>query len=94
MKIFVWRHNKTYHSHSMIEEPCIQNEFYLDALAIVMANDIEEALELLAARNDGWRVDDLRNLSPKIYDMDQADIIFTHVHGSIAEQEVKHGKNN
>lgn len=33
MKVYVWRHNKTYHSHSMINEPCVQNHFYLDALA-------------------------------------------------------------
>ena len=35
MKVYVWRHNKTYHSHSMINEPCVQSHFYLDALAIV-----------------------------------------------------------
>lgn len=29
MNIYVWRHNKTYHSHSMIEEPCVNSEFYL-----------------------------------------------------------------
>lgn len=32
MNIYVWRHNKTYHSHSMIDEPCVNSEFYLDAL--------------------------------------------------------------
>ncbi len=35
MKLYVWRHNKTYHSHSMIQEPCVNNEFYLDAIAVV-----------------------------------------------------------
>ena len=44
MNIYLWRHNKTYHSHSMIDEPCLNNEFYLDALAIVVAHDLEEAL--------------------------------------------------
>ena len=44
MKVYVWRHNKTYHSHSMINEPCVQNHFYLDALAIVAAESLEEAL--------------------------------------------------
>ena len=33
MNIYLWRHNKTYHSHSMIEEPCLNSEFYLDAIA-------------------------------------------------------------
>ena len=45
MNIYVWRHNKTYHSHSMIEEPCLNSEFYLDAIAIVVASSMEEALE-------------------------------------------------
>ena len=45
MKVYVWRHNKTYHSHSMINEPCVQNHFYLDALAIVAAESLEEALK-------------------------------------------------
>ena len=29
MNLYIWRHNKTYHSHSMINEPCVVNEFYL-----------------------------------------------------------------
>ena len=44
MNIYVWRHNKTYHSHSMIDEPCVNSEFYLDAIAVVLAHDLEEAL--------------------------------------------------
>ena len=43
--------NKTYHSHSMINEPCVQNHFYLDALAIVAAESLEEALSKLAEQN-------------------------------------------
>ena len=38
MNIYVWRHNKTYHSHSMIDEPCVNSEFYLDAIAVVLAH--------------------------------------------------------
>lgn len=52
MKVYVWRHNKTYHSHSMINEPCVQNHFYLDALAIVAAESLEEALSKLAEQNE------------------------------------------
>ena len=47
MNIYVWRHNKTYHSHSMIDEPCVNSEFYLDAIAVVLAHDLEEALTKL-----------------------------------------------
>ena len=53
MNIYVWRHNKTYHSHSMIDEPCVNSEFYLDAIAVVLAHDLEEALAKLAEENKG-----------------------------------------
>lgn len=85
MKVYVWRHNKTYHSHSMINEPCVQSDFYLDALAIVAAESIDEALAKLAAENSGWRIEDLRELTPKVYDLAAAQVIFTEVRGSIAE---------
>ena len=84
MKLYVWRHNKTYHSHSMIQEPCVNTEFYLDALAMVAANSLDEALELLTAQQKGWRTDDLRELEPKVYDLDKAQVIFTELRGSIA----------
>lgn len=83
MQIYVWRHNKTYHSHSMIEEPCVNRDFYLDALAIVVANSLEEALEKLSERNEGWRVEDLQALAPQVYQLDEAKVIFTELRGSI-----------
>lgn len=84
MKLYVWRHNKTYHSHSMIQEPCVNSEFYLDAVAIVAANSLDEALELLAQQNKGWRTEDLRELEPHVYDMEKPEVIFTELRGSIA----------
>lgn len=83
MNIYVWRHNKTYHSHSMIEEPCINSEFYLDALAIVVAKDLDEALAKLAEEKKGWRVEDLRTLPCKVYPADKAGVIFTELRGMI-----------
>lgn len=83
MNIYVWRHNKTYHSHSMIEEPCINNEFYLDAIAIVVAKDLDEALIKLTDEHKGWRVEDLRALPCKVYPADKAGIIFTELRGMI-----------
>ncbi len=85
MKIYVWRHNKTYHSHSMIDEPCVQSQFYLDAIAIVAAETLEEALAKLTEQNAGWRVEELRELTPKVYSLETAKVIFTEVRGSIAE---------
>ena len=55
MKIYFWRHNKTYHSHSMIQEPCLNSDFYLDAIAIIAANSIEEAIAKLLEENPNWR---------------------------------------
>ncbi len=83
MKIYVWRHNKTYHSHSMIEEPCVNNEFYLDALAIVVAPDKEAALTKLAEQQRGWRIDDLRELPCQVYDAAEAGVIFSELRGQI-----------
>lgn len=79
MKIYVWRHNKKFHSYSMINEPCVNNNFYTDAVAIVAAHSIEEAMELLVARNEGWMVEDLAKLEPKVYTLDKAQVLFTDI---------------
>ena len=84
MNIYIWRHNKTYHSHSMIDEPCVNSEFYLDALAIVVASSMEEALAKLAAENKGWRIEDLRRLECKIIPADQAGVVYAELRGGIS----------
>ena len=53
MQVYVWRHNKKFHSYSMIDEPSVNNNFYLDAVAIVLAETISEALVLLQQQNQG-----------------------------------------
>ena len=83
MNIYVWRHNKTYHSHSMIDEPCVNSEFYLDAIAVVLAHDLEEALAKLAEENKGWRTEDLRQLPCSAYPADKAAVIFSELRGII-----------
>lgn len=35
--------------------------------------------------NAGWRIEDLRALTPRVYDLDVPQVIFTDVRGSIAE---------
>ena len=81
MNLYIWRHNKTYHSHSMINEPCVVNEFYLDALAIVEAETLDDALKLLEERNEGWRVEDLRELEPIVVPLEGAKVVYTHIFG-------------
>lgn len=83
MNIYIWRHNKTYHSHSMIDEPCVNTEFYLDALAIVVASSTEEALEKLAQEKKGWRIDDLKRLECKVIPVDKAGVAYTELRGGI-----------
>ncbi len=83
MNIYFWRHNKTYHSHSMIDEPCLNNEFYLDALAIVVAGSLDEALAKLAEQNSGWRIEELRALPCQGFPADTAGVIFTELRGMI-----------
>lgn len=83
MNIYLWRHNKTYHSYSMIDEPCLNNEFYLDALAIVAADSLDEALAKLAEQNAGWRIEDLRALPCQVFPGDKAGVIFTELRGAI-----------
>ena len=83
MNIYVWRHNKTYHSHSMIDEPCVNSEFYLDAIAVVLAHDLEEALAKLAEENKGWRTEDLRKPPCSVYPADKAAVIFSELRGII-----------
>lgn len=83
MNIYIWRHNKTYHSHSMIDEPCVNTEFYLDALAIVVASSKDEALEKLAQEQKGWRIDDLKRLECKVVPLDKAGVAYTELRGGI-----------
>jgi len=84
MNLYLWRHNKTYHSHSMINEPCVLNEFYLDAIAIVVAHNIDEALAQLEGQHKGWRTEDLRQLEPIVVPLgDEPSVVYTHVRGSL-----------
>lgn len=82
MKLFVWRHNRKFHSYSMINEPNVHQDLYTDAVAIVAAETLERALELLAAQGKGWLVEDIRRLTPKVFNCDHEGIIFEDVRGS------------
>jgi hypothetical protein len=62
----------------MINEPCVHQDFYRDAVAVVAARDREEALNILAARG-GWRIDDLRQIEPAVYELREAALIFSDI---------------
>lgn len=83
MKIFVWRHNKTHHSHSMINEPCLNNNFYLDAIAVVAANSLNEAVQVLCDAKQGWRAEDLLEHPHEEYTLDEPKLLFSNIMGNI-----------
>jgi hypothetical protein len=81
MNLFIWRHNRKYHSWSMINEPCIHEDFYTDAIAMVVAESEEQALEILAKRRHGWRMEDLPTLHPKVIELDTPRVVFEDIRG-------------
>ena len=81
MKLYVWRHNRRFHSWSMINEPCVQQAAYTDAIAIVLADSVEQALEQLGKTNEGWLIEELSRLSPTEISVAEAAVIFTDVRG-------------
>ncbi len=81
MKTFLWRHNRRFHSWSMMNEPNVHQSCYTDAVAIVQADSAEEALRLLAAREPAWVVEEMRRLEPLIFCSDTPAVIFADVRG-------------
>lgn len=81
MKVFVWRHNRKFHSWSMINEPNVHQDFYTDAIAVVVAATVDEALTLIA-KERGWVVEELKQIEPQIYDLDEAKVLLQVVQGN------------
>ena len=81
MKVFVWRHNRKFHSWSMINEPNIHQDFYTDAIAVVAADTVDEALNVLAEQQ-GWSIEELKRLEPNVYELDKAKVLLQVVEGS------------
>jgi len=80
MKVFVWRHNRKFHSWSMMNEPTIHQDLYTDAIAVVVANTVGEALNLLG-RESGWVVEEVQRLEPDVYELDTPKVLLQVVHG-------------
>lgn len=82
MKLFLWRHNRKFHSYSMIDEPVIHQDFYTEATVMVMAESLEQALELLKNQHGLWRTEDLRLLTPQIFECTEPSVIYQSVSGN------------
>lgn len=81
MKVFVWRHNRKFHSWSMINEPNVHQDFYTDAFAVVAAETVEEALLLLAEQR-GWIAEELKRLEPQVYELEAAKVLLQVIQGN------------
>ena len=79
MNLYVWRHNRKFHSWSMFNEPCVHQSLYTDAVAMIAADSAEQALDLLASSEEGWLVDELRRLPPRVLALDTPAIVFTDI---------------
>ena len=78
MNIYVWRHSKRFSSWSMLDEPHIHKENYIQAEVAVLASSQAEALALLAAQGS-WNVEDLRRIQPEVIPLNQSRILTSHL---------------
>lgn len=81
MKVFMWRHNRKFHSWSMMNEPNIHQDLYTDAIAVVVADTVAEALDVLALEK-GWVVEEMKLLEPDVYELDKPKVLLQVVQGS------------
>lgn len=81
MKLFIWRHNRKFHSYSMMNEPNVHQDLYTDAIVMVTAETIEKAYELIAEQGNGWNVEELKRLTPRIFDCGQEGVTFEEIRG-------------
>ena len=80
MHLYLWRHSKHFSSWSMLDEPHIHREHYLQADVTVLAASKEAALRLLD-RSGNWNVEDLQRIEPEVIPLDEERIVISHVDG-------------
>lgn len=78
MQLFIWRHSKRFSSWSMLDEPHIHKENYLQADVTVLANSKDEALALLG-QGGAWNIDELLRIEPEILSLEEPRIVISHV---------------
>lgn len=78
MHLYIWRHSKRFSSWSMLDEPHIHKENYLQAEVAVLAPSKTEALRLLAQAGQ-WNVEDLERIEPETISLNEPRIAVSHV---------------
>ena len=79
MNLYLWRHNRKFHSWSMINEPCVHQALYTDVSAMIAAESVDQALELLATTSEGWLIEELRKLPPRVFPLSSPAVLFTDI---------------
>ena len=79
MQLYIWRHNRKFHSWSMFGEPCVHQSMYTDAVAVIAAESAEQALQLLVDSGQGWLPEELRRLTPTVLPLTKPSIAFQEV---------------
>ena len=79
MNLYLWRHNRKFHSWSMINEPCVHQALYTDAIAMIAAESVDQALDLLSATAEGWLIEELRKLQPRVFPLNSPTVLFTEI---------------
>ena len=79
MQLYIWRHNRKFHSWSMFNEPCVQQSTKTHALAIVGAESQEQALQLLGEAEQGWLLSELDRITPTVLPLNSAAVAFSEV---------------
>ena len=78
MQLFVWRHSNRFSSWSMMDEPKIYKENYLEATVGVVAQSREEALDLLADSGK-WDRDELERITPEVVSLSEPGVVLSHL---------------
>ena len=81
MNLFIWRHNRKFHSYSMINEPIVHQEMYTDAMVMIVAETKQSALEHLAREGKGWLTEELARLEPVVVELDREAVVYEDVRG-------------
>ena len=79
MQLYIWRHNRKFHSWSMLGEPCVHQSMYTDAVVVIAAESTEQALQLLAGSGQDWLPEELARLTPTILPLAQPAVVFQEV---------------
>ncbi len=62
----------------MFDEPQIYKDNYMKAEIAVLADSLEEALELVALE-ENWNVEEIKRIPPKVISLDKPAVISSHV---------------